>query len=248
MTELDFQRRGLKLGYLDLERKTLGLHRTARTQAIGWCGEMHAWSSYCFKSSPSSFYNSTNKLICVFWTYCLHGAITFIYSVQLLDRSYNRGHTWLELQRWQGTALGFGIICKWNGWEDSMQRQVQLGWLQCWKGAQRLVTIELHCFTTARDQVLNTGIRWATAIAFSIDSYPLWVCSQKLWVTIVKRAKPRSSFQIPLKINLQKAALAKRLQQTQFYPAETNGIDTHVYAHAPPTSQTCVATEDTKEC
>ena len=47
--------------------------------------------------------------------------------------------------------------------------------------------------------------------------------------------------------NLQKAVLAKRLEQTQFYPAETNGIGTHIRAHTPPTShQTCVTTEDTK--
>lgn len=30
---------------------------------VGGCGEARVWSSYCFKSSPSPFCNSTNKLI-----------------------------------------------------------------------------------------------------------------------------------------------------------------------------------------
>lgn len=66
MTELDFQKHGLKLGYLDLERKALGLHRTLRRLVVGGYEKAHVWSSYCFKSSPSRFCNSTNKLIHVF--------------------------------------------------------------------------------------------------------------------------------------------------------------------------------------
>ena len=76
----------------------------------------------------------------VVWTYCLHSEIMFVYSLQLLERSYSCGHTWLELQRWQGTARALGILIrKWSESEDSMQRQVQWGRLQHWEGAERLV-------------------------------------------------------------------------------------------------------------
>lgn len=75
---------------------------------VGGYEKAHVWSPYCFKSSPSCFCNSTNKLIHMFWTYCLHDKIMFIYCLQLLERSYTCGQTRLELERWQGTAPGLG--------------------------------------------------------------------------------------------------------------------------------------------
>lgn len=64
MTELHFQKHGLQLGYLDLDRKAQGLHRTVRIWVVHGCEEAHAWYFYHFKSSSSSTCTFTNTYVC----------------------------------------------------------------------------------------------------------------------------------------------------------------------------------------
>lgn len=105
---------------------------------VGGYEKAHVWSSYCFKSSPSCFCNSTNKLIHV-----LNILFAWQDYVYLLPTAPGKKlHLWPNPTRTGEMTghcprLGGSSFCKWSESEDSVQTQVQWGWLQHWEGAQR---------------------------------------------------------------------------------------------------------------
>lgn len=124
IAELDLQKHWFQLDYLDLERKALCFTCHYEDISDGW-EEVHGWSSYCFKSSPSSFPNSTN----VCFEHSLCGKIMFIYCLQLLQRSYNCGQTRLELTEVTGHWPRLGdshLQAEWIRWLNAETTAVRL--------------------------------------------------------------------------------------------------------------------------